>query len=107
MADEWQGIFTDAVKPVGMWYPLHVQVLGNIYKLPQLFFLCLQVVKDYTIINTLHRCFYTLSQVIQFSSFLYKVGNANRLNAQVILCAVKINPGFLFMRLYFQQYNLF
>ena len=38
---------------------------------------------------------------------LDQFGDANGLYVQVILGTIKINPGFLGMRFYFQEYNIF
>ena len=94
---ERQGVFADSVKPVGMRDPFYFEISGKVRKLSQLSFLQVQFIKYDPVIDPANPGLFSAlgMEVIQFFPFLYQFGEANNGDAGIILCAIKINPGFL------------
>src|SRR4051812_16536394 len=104
MPDKRECEFTNAVKPIGMRHPLHVEILKkNLTFISYFLRLLRQVVEDDAVVNALYSCFRSFVIVIQISAFAVQISKRYGFNTSKIFCAVKINSCFLLLRQYFQQ----
>src|SRR5258706_9459409 len=90
-----------------MRYPFHIKWLGYIDNVSKVFFLLLQFIKYYPVINSFYSYLFSIFCIVQFAVFPYKVSKRNDGYVQVILCTIKINSRFLFMGIYFKQDHIF
>src|ERR1043166_7841431 len=97
MFDQWQCVFANAVKPIGMRYPGNVKVLKKYLS----FFLylgslLLKVIKNHPVVNSFHPGFLSVVNVKKLFPFPDEVCQANHFNAEVVFSRKEVDPGFLF-----------
>ena len=75
MFDEWQCVFADPVKPIGMGYPCHIKFFKEDLSLfLHVGRLLLKIIKNDPVVNSFYFCFLSIVNIKKFFSFLYKLG---------------------------------
>jgi hypothetical protein len=87
--------------------PFHSEVIGEFNDISQLIFDRIQLVCNDPVVNSADPCFCPIVQVIEILAFFDQFRDANNIDANEFLGAIKINPGFLLMGFNFQEYDFF
>src|SRR4051812_34414897 len=108
MLDQWQCVFADTIKPIGMGYPCNVEFFKE--NLPFFLYfrwLLLEIIKNDPVVNSFYFCFLSVVNIKKFFSFPYEFCQANHFNTDVVFRRKKIDPGFLFFWKNFKENYIF